>query len=217
MSRLGMAIDLVRCAGCQTCTVACKVENMIPPGIFWGKVKDYEIGEYPDVRRRFLPILCMHCKVAPCKEVCPTGATIQRADGIVYIDQDKCIGCGYCVVACPYDARTVYKKEVSYYGTPTVYEELSFDLRNPTQRHQIGVASKCTFCMEKIDGSVGKGLRVGVDHEATPTCVNSCIAKARYFGDLDDPDSEVSRLITERRSLRLLEELGTEPSVCYLV
>ena len=212
-----MAIDLVRCAGCQTCMVACKVENMLPPGIFWGKVKDYEIGTYPDVRRRFLPILCMHCRVAPCKEVCPTGATMQRADGIVYVDENKCIGCGYCVVACPYDARTVYKEEAYYYGMPVEFEKLPFDLRSPNQRHQVGAASKCTFCMGKIDESAGKGLRVGVDPEATPMCVSSCIAKARYFGDLDDPESEVSRLITERRSLRLLEELGTEPSVCYLL
>ena len=212
-----MAIDLVKCAGCQTCAVACKVENMLPPGICWGKVNDYEVGEYPDVRRKFLPLLCMHCKVAPCKEVCPTGATIQRNDGIVYIDQDKCVGCGYCIVACPYDARTVYKKEAFYYEVPTINEQFPFDLRNSTQRHQVGVASKCTFCMEKIDGAVGKGLRIGVDHEATPTCVNSCIAKARYFGDLNDPYSEISIVVRERRSFGLFDELGTEPSVCYLV
>lgn len=217
MSRLGMVIDLTRCAGCQTCMVACKVENMIPPGIFWNRVYDYEIGEHADVTRRFLPTLCMHCNIPPCKEVCPTGATIHRADGIIYIDYDKCIGCGYCVVACPYAARIVYKKETYYYGTPTTYEEFPLDLRSSYQRHRVRTASKCTFCVQKIDEAVTKGLRAGDDPEANPACVNSCIAKARYFGDLEEHESKVSRLIRERKRFRHLEELGTDPSVYYLV
>ena len=216
MSRFGMVIDLRKCVGCQTCTISCKVANFVPPGIFWNGVQDYEVGEYPDVQRLFLPTLCMHCANAPCKEVCPSGATVQREDGIIYVDYDKCLGCGYCVVACPYHARTLYKKEEHYYGTPTPYDNFPEELRAPYKRHKAGVVSKCTFCIDKIDKAKEKGLRIGIDPDATPTCVNSCIAKARYFGDLDDPESEVSRLIRERKGFNLLEELGTKPSVYYL-
>ena len=217
MTRLGMVIDLRRCAGCHTCTVACKTDNFLPPGIFWNRVYDYELGEYPNTRRRFLPILCMHCKNPPCKEVCPTGATIQREDGIVYIDYNKCMGCGYCEVACPYHARTIYKRKAYYFKGPTPHEEFPMHLRASGQRLQVGVASKCNFCMDKIDESIKKGMSVGVDPEATPTCVNSCIGRARYFGNLNDSGSEISRLIRERKGLMLYEELGTEPSVYYLL
>jgi len=216
MTRFGMVIDLKKCVGCQTCTISCKVTNFVPPDIFWNEVQDYEVGEYPDVRRLFLPTLCMHCANAPCKEVCPSGATIQREDGIVYVDYDKCLGCGYCIVACPYGARTIYKKKEYYYGTPTPYDNFPEELRASYKRQKVGAVSKCTFCIDKIDKAKEKGLQVGTDPEATPTCVNSCIAKARYFGDLDDPESEVSRLIRERKGFRLLEELGTDPSVYYL-
>lgn len=216
MARLGMVIDLRKCVGCQACTVACKVENFVPKGIFWNKVYDYEVGEYPAVTRVFLPVPCMHCKKPACKDVCPTGATTQRKDGIVFIDYDKCIGCRYCEIACPYQARALYQKEALYYEESTVYEEFPFGLRSPQQRHKIGADSKCTFCMHRIDRGSKEGLKVGVDPEATPMCVNACPAKARYFGDLDDPDSEVSRLIRQRAGIRLLEELGTDPSVYYL-
>ena len=217
MARLGMVIDLKKCVGCQTCTVSCKVDNFVPPGIFWNDVYDYEVGEYPNVRRFFLPVPCMQCKNPPCKDVCPTGATIQREDGIIYVDYDICLGCGYCEVACPYRARSVYKKQAYYYGEETTtHEKFTPELRASYQRHKTGTASKCTFCLSKIDEATGKGLESGVDAEATPTCVNSCITKARYFGDLDDPNSEVSRLIRERGGFRLLEELGTDPSVYYL-
>ncbi len=216
MTRLGMVIDLKKCAGCQTCTAACKVDNFVPPGIFWSEVYDYEVGEYPSTRRFFLPILCMHCKNPICKDVCPTGATTQREDGIVSIDYDKCIGCRYCEIACPYRARKLYKEKAYYYGEATTHEEFPYELRTPHKRHKIGSASKCTFCKPRVDKATSQGLRVGIDPEATPTCVNACMANARYFGDIDDPDSEVSRLIRERGGFRLLEELGTDPSVYYL-
>ncbi|MDP2916953.1 MAG: 4Fe-4S dicluster domain-containing protein [Dehalococcoidia bacterium] len=215
MTRLGMVINLKKCVGCHTCTVACKVDNFVPPGIFWNDVYDYEVGEYPNVTRSFLPVPCQHCKSPACKDVCPTGATVQREDGIVYVDYDKCLGCGYCEVACPYRARRIYREKTYYFGQPTPYEQFPAELRAPYQRHKVGTASKCTFCMAKVDKATDRS-EIGVKPDATPTCVNSCIAKARYFGDLDDPQSEVSRLIRERKGFRLLEELGTDPSVYYL-
>ncbi len=214
--RWGMVIDLKKCVGCHTCTVDCKVQNILPPGIFWNRVYDYEVGEYPNVTRRFLPRPCMQCKEPVCKDVCPTKATIKREDGIVYVDYDKCLGCKYCEVACPYHARTIHGKKDYYYGESTAYEDFPYELRPPYKRYAVGAASKCTFCMEKIDYGMANGLKVGQDPKATPACVLSCPAKARYFGDLDDPESEVSRLTMERKTFRLLEELETEPSVYYI-
>ena len=98
---LGMVIDLKRCIGCMACVMACKLENFTPPGIYWNKLYDYEIGVYPSVTRRLMTMPCMQCREPVCVNVCPTGASIQREDGIVYIDYEKCIGCGYCVVGSP--------------------------------------------------------------------------------------------------------------------
>jgi molybdopterin-containing oxidoreductase family iron-sulfur binding subunit len=133
-------------------------------------------------------------------DVCPTGASFKRADGIVVVDYDKCMGCGYCRVACPYDARSFIEKIEPYYPEFgfTPYEELMY------QKHQTGVAEKCNFCAERV----ARGEE--------PACVGTCIAYARHFGDLDDPNSEVSKLIAERHGYQLLPELGTEPSVYYL-
>ena len=213
--RWAMVVDLKVCSACQTCVAACKLGNFLPLGIFWNRVHDYEIGEYPAVRREFLPVLCMHCKNPVCVDVCPTGASIKREDGIVYVDYDKCIGCKYCVVSCPYRARTFYPKEAYYYDKPTVHEKFPYELCAPSQRFKVGTTTKCTFCMDRVD-KVKEGLNPGVDPEATPRCVITCPAHGRFFGDLDDPNSEVSRSIRGRRGYRLLEELGTEPSVWYL-
>jgi phenylacetyl-CoA:acceptor oxidoreductase subunit 1 len=215
-TRWGMAIDLKRCIGCMACVMTCKLENFTPPGIFWNKLYDYEIGEYPSVTRRFLTVPCMHCEKPSCVEVCPTGASIQREDGIVYVDYSKCIGCGYCVVACPYKARTQYKEEKSYYAEPTLRDKFPYELRAEYQRFKVGTTTKCTFCMDRINSGMSMGLKPGLDPEATPICVINCPTVARTFGDLDEPGSEVSRLITGRKGYRLLEELGTEPSVWYL-
>ncbi|MDJ0949217.1 MAG: 4Fe-4S dicluster domain-containing protein [Alphaproteobacteria bacterium] len=211
MTRYVMVADLRRCVGCQTCTAACKHANATPPGVQWRRVLDMEIGEYPDVRRAFVPVGCMHCADPPCMEVCPSTATRQRDDGIVTIDYDLCIGCAYCAVACPYQAR--YKVETprfAYGEAPTESE---------AQRHEagrIGVSTKCTFCVDRIDSGVEQGLTPGEDPEATPACVNSCIAKALHFGDLDDPDSNVSQLLAENQHFRMHEELGTGPGFYYL-
>lgn len=215
-TRWGMVIDLKRCIGCMACVQACKMKNFTPPGIFWNRLYDYELGEYPSVSRRFLVVPCMHCKEPICVDVCPTGASTQREDGIVYVDYDKCIGCGYCIVSCPYRARTQYKEEKYYYGEPTAIEKYPYEFRADYQRFKVGTATKCTFCKDIIDSGIANGLKPGVDPQATPLCVIDCPTAARTFGNLDDPDSEVSRLIVERKGYRILPELGTEPSVWYL-
>ncbi|MGH8735214.1 MAG: 4Fe-4S dicluster domain-containing protein, partial [Burkholderiales bacterium] len=117
--RWGMVIDLRKCVGCQTCTVACHEENALPPGVFWRHVVDVEVGEYPDVRRTFLPMGCQHCAEPPCVPVCPTGASQQREDGIVFVQYDMCIGCGYCAIACPYRARHMVHDHEWYFMQAT--------------------------------------------------------------------------------------------------
>jgi phenylacetyl-CoA:acceptor oxidoreductase 27-kDa subunit len=188
VTRWAMVADLRRCVGCQTCTAACKQANGTPPGVQWRRVLDLETGEYPAVKRAFVPVGCMHCDDPPCMTVCPSTATRKRADGIVTIDYDLCIGCAYCMVACPYEARAKVD----------------------------GVATKCTFCVERIDAGLAKGLQPGVDPEATPACVNSCIASALHFGDADDPQSNISELLAENQSFRMHEDLETGPGFYYL-
>lgn len=210
MTRWAMTADLRRCVGCQTCTAACRHTNATPPEVQWRRVLDMEFGEYPDVKRVFVPVGCQHCAEPPCMFVCPTLATKQRPDGIVTIDYDLCIGCAYCIVACPYQAR--YKTQIATfaYGTATESE------KKHTHPERLAVATKCTFCVDRIDAGLAAGLKPGVDPDATPACVNSCIADALAFGDLDDPSSNVSKLLAENQSFRMHEELGTQPGFHYL-
>ncbi len=211
MTRWGMTVDLNRCVGCQTCTIACKHANATPPGVQWRKVIDVELGTFPDVERLFVVTGCQHCDEPPCVPVCPSGATAKRSDGLVTIDYDMCIGCASCVVACPYQARTiVHEKEYYYTGRATAQE-----LQRPHEE-RLGVANKCTFCIERIDDGLAAGLTPGKDMEATPACVASCIAQALKFGDYDDSDSEVSRIVRDNNTFQMHEELGTSPQIRYL-
>ncbi|WP_431854984.1 4Fe-4S dicluster domain-containing protein [Azospirillum sp.] len=211
MTRYVMVVDLRRCVGCQTCTAACKVTNATMPGVQWRRVVDMEVGTFPDVQRVFTPVGCQHCSDPPCMEVCPSTATGKRADGIVTIDYDLCIGCSYCMVACPYEARYKVDKPAWAFGdTPTEVEKRRYDPR------MIGVAQKCTFCVDTIDDGLSKGLTPGVDPDATPACVNSCISGAMQFGDIEDPDSNVSKLLRENSHFRMHEEQGTNPGFYYL-
>jgi len=203
MTRWAMVADLRRCVGCQTCTAACKHANATPPGVQWRRVLDMEFGEYPDVQRAFVPVGCQHCDEPPCLDVCPTTATRKRADGIVTIDYDLCIGCAYCAVACPYQARYKTDRATFAYGKAMAHE---------TQRQddaRMAVATKCTFCVDRIDAGLAKGLTPGVDHDA-------CIAQALIFGDRDDPGSPVSTALANGQHFRMHEELGTGPGFHYL-
>jgi phenylacetyl-CoA:acceptor oxidoreductase 27-kDa subunit len=211
MTRWAMVADLRRCVGCQTCTASCKHANATPPGVQWRRVLDVEVGEFPDVQRAFIPMGCQHCDEPPCAEVCPTTATRKREDGLVTIDYDLCIGCAYCTVACPYQARFLTPKgEFAYGRQPTANEEVRDD------ESRRAVATKCSFCVERLDAGVEKGLKPGVDPEATPACVNACIAEALAFGDIEDPKSNVSRLLAQNQHFRINEELGTGPGFYYL-
>ena len=173
-----MVIDLQKCVGCHTCAVACKSENNVPLGFWRAWVKGIQKGAYPSVKNHYLPRLCNNCDKAPCVKVCPVSATKRRPDGIVTIYYGKCIGCGLCIAACPYDARFI----------------------NPI-RH---TADKCTFCQQRVD----KGL--------LPACVTSCIGRARTYGDLNDPQSVVSKIVARHSVQVLKQELGTRPMVFYV-
>jgi Fe-S-cluster-containing dehydrogenase component len=203
-----MVIDQSKCTGCGYCTLACQAHNDISPDIQWNRVQTSgEINGKPV----FLPRPCMQCTKAPCVEVCPVNASYYRSDGIVMMDYDRCIGCRYCEVACPYQARSFNWKAfdgpnpaVPKWGQPEV------------ARRPRGVVEKCAFCYQRIDRGLSLGLQPGIDDDATPACVVACPTGARVFGDLNDPESNVSKLLKSHSSYRLREDLGTEPRVYYL-
>lgn len=204
----GMLIDLDRCIGCAYCQRACNATNDVWEEQPWNLV----VEEKTTTGRTFyFTRPCLHCQDAPCVEVCPVQATYVREDGIVVMDYDRCIGCRYCQVACPYDARRFNWQErvdenpyIPTWGQAEV------------ERRPRGVIEKCTFCIHRIDEGLEKGLTPGVHLEATPACVNVCPVKARIFGDLKDPNSEISQVKAANPAFVLREELGTEPSVFYI-
>ncbi|WP_321345506.1 sulfate reduction electron transfer complex DsrMKJOP subunit DsrO [Breoghania sp.] len=176
----GMVIDLRKCIGCQACTVSCIMENDVPEGAFRTHVSVYEIvREGKDPAVAMLPRLCNHCDDPACVPVCPVGATFkQEGTGEVLVDASRCVGCGYCVQACPYDARFINEE---------------------TQ-----VADKCTFCVHRTSAGL------------LPACVETCVGGARNFGDLNDPESTVSRLLANNEVAVLRPEMQTHPNVFYI-
>jgi Fe-S-cluster-containing dehydrogenase component len=204
-----MAIDLAKCIGCGYCMRACQAVNDVPDDeMRWNIVfaERTEVGVDFYMNRP-----CQHCDEAPCTRVCPVGATWKRADGIVMMDYDRCIGCRYCQVACPYDVRRFNWRSVEdtnayvpKWGSPEV------------ARRPRGVVEKCTFCVQRIDRGLSQGLTPGVDPAATPACVDICPVGARVFGNALDPNSPVSQYLAEHDSFRLREEWGTQPKVHYV-
>jgi phenylacetyl-CoA:acceptor oxidoreductase subunit 1 len=148
MSRWGMVIDLRKCIGCKACTKACKQVHKVPPDR-WRRVVDCGISQPPERQRTFLPMNCMHCSEPPCLEVCPTTATYRRPDGIVDVHYEMCVGCSYCIVACPYLARTIIFHDGSDFDEAETTSQES-DLVTPNLDH-IGVATKCNFCLPRVD------------------------------------------------------------------
>jgi dimethyl sulfoxide reductase iron-sulfur subunit len=203
--RYGMAIDLAGCIGCHTCSVACKQANNLPNKIWWNRIltvggesMDTAGGKFPNLEMRHIPVNCQHCDNPPCAKACPVGATYKREeDGIVIQDYDKCIGCRICMVACPYNARSFNWSKPEYYVDHTVG-----DVDAPV--HQYNVVEKCTFCVNRL----ARGEK--------PACMEYCPGRARFWGDLDDPNSEVSKAIKGRNYVKMLEEKGTKPSIFYL-
>jgi len=202
--RYVMLVDMTRCIGCHTCAIACKLGNNLPKAVKWNQVLtfggssiDTPHGTFPNLEMRFLTLACQHCEDPACVKACPAGATYKREDGIVMQDYDKCLGCRLCIMACPYRNVRTYNEE-----SPKYYSEFALGDRD-AHPQQKGTVSKCTFCYQRVD----KGL--------VPNCVEVCPARARFFGDIEDTDSEVYRLLKTRKHTRLLEGKGTNPSVYY--
>ncbi len=224
-----MVIDQERCIGCWTCAVGCKVINNEPLGFWWNRILtaapgevsgrfdalsdpaseniDVPVGTFPEVEMAYLPVACQHCDDAPCVKVCPVDATFQRDDGTILIDYERCIGCRYCIAACPYGVRIFNWGEAK--REPDFTVGYGRDYRSDgrlvfTPDRPVGVVEKCTMCVERID--VGE----------QPFCVDICPTGARIFGDLNDRSSDVSQLVREGGAAQLLGDLGTDPHVFYL-
>ena len=208
-----MIIDTRKCVGCHACTVSCIAENKLPKGVIYRPVTTIEMGTYPDLKMRFLPKPCMQCDTPPCVPVCPVNATGKRPDGIVYSDYEVCIGCGNCVEACPYGHRSMDTGENYCDDTPSIqpYELLATHeygkdwSREGKYSATEGSARKCSFCLHRLD--VGE----------LPQCVSTCVGRATYFGDINDPTSFISEMAAMPNQMKLLEEKGTNPTVTYII
>jgi Fe-S-cluster-containing dehydrogenase component len=198
VTRWAMVIDTARCIGCGACTIACKTENATPGDVWYAPVIEEEVGEYPDARLEFLPVLCNHCEDAPCLKACPTRALARRDDGIVLADDDACIGSRACMNACPYGALHLFEGrsgEALEQGRRT---SATVPDAGAVRKYTAGTIQKCTFCAHRIDYGLEHDLIPGLDILATPACVVTCPAECRIFGDVEDPESNVSRYLRDR-------------------
>lgn len=234
MAKWGMVIDLEKCTGCQACSAACQMENSRMPGENWQSVQFYVQGTYPSAQLEWFPRPCMHCENPSCADVCPTKATYKTDDGVVLIDWDKCIGCKYCQIACPYgvrfyngnraavepDVRLVFADDDGRSSWSPPYRTPDEDWSKGIGMQPANVVSKCTFCYHKVSKAPKGTPDLDEDDpklkEFVPACVRMCPPKARYFGDLDNPSSRVRKLIAEKGGQRLLDQNGNKPQVYYL-
>lgn len=182
MTRNCIVVDLDHCTGCKGCEIACKNENSIPLGERWNRVLLCgPYGDFPNLSQYYLPVMCQQCADAPCVNVCPTGASYRDPDtNVVLVNKEKCIGCRYCMMACPYGVRDWNKAEK--------------------------VVEKCTLC-EHLAGT-----------GELPFCVSQCSVQARFYGDLDDPASDVSKAIASKpNAVHRLKDFDNHPSTLYLL
>jgi len=215
----GMLIDLRKCVGCYACTVGCISENKLPPGVVYRPVLSEETGKFPNTRLKFTPRPCMQCERPTCTSVCPVKATYKRADGVVVIDYNQCIGCRYCLTACPYGARTsdfgefytnniannnnLLKGNQKYESGP--FYEYHKEQKRKGHSSPIGNARKCHFCIHRVE----RGL--------LPVCVTTCIGRATIFGDLNNPNSTINKIISKNDVITLLPHKNTHPKVFYIL
>jgi Fe-S-cluster-containing dehydrogenase component len=239
VTRWSMVIDLDKCVACQGCSIACRFENNTPAvnpkeahlgrAIRWNDVFPLpinpleETGEYPNVKTIYLTRPCMHCENPPCIKVCPVQATYKDEEGLVRQNYDRCIGCRFCTVACPYGVRYFNWHQAVWEGSLAEYRNPD-QVRGPVSTEgpavrPKGVVEKCTFCVHRLQKARSRAAAEGRAFRAdeyVPACVQTCTGKARFFGDLDDPHSTVSELASSPRAFRLMEDLGTHPKVIYL-
>jgi len=227
---LGMVIDLQRCTGCEACNIACKIENNLDEGHAWSSREQETEGEFPDVRHTYRPTLCNQCMDPPCASGCPTNSLYKGKGGVTMQDPDKCIGCKYCMVTCPYDEMEI--NEADPHGgwesdeaavedgtaSPRELKEVlgvegdapaTYNPNREAGEHEDptrykGIAEKCTFCIHRVEEG------------ELPACVEECPSDARIFGDLNDPDSKIREVLGRYEPERLKEEKGTRPKVFYV-
>jgi len=224
MSRWGMVIDLDRCTACGACMAACHQENnLVAVGpqqtdldraFHWIEILPETLEtETGGTKISFLPKPCVQCDDPPCVRVCPVHATYLSDEGIVAQIYGRCIGCRYCMAACPYNAKVFNWYAPEWPGDTKKRANPDVSLRPK------GVVEKCTFCHHRIQRARDAARAEGVelrDGDVTTACAESCPAQAIVFGDLDDPDSRVSTLARSARAFQLLEDLGTRPKLYYL-
>ena len=239
MTRWSMVIDLDKCVACQGCSIACRFENNTPAvspeqakkdrAIRWNDVfpmpvnPTEETGDYPNVQTRYITRPCQHCENPPCTKVCPVQATFKDENGLVRQNYERCIGCRFCTVACPYAVRyfnwydPTWEGEMASYRNPDRVEG-NGDAEGPSVRPK-GVVEKCTYCLHRLKKAEAQAKAEGRafrSDDYMPACVQTCTAKARFFGDLDDENSTVSQLAKSTRAFRLQEDVGTSPKTIYM-